>query len=395
MEGCDCEPDGSPGELTVRKYRRFGTGGAGMIWWEACATVPQAKANPRQLCLHKGNVASFAEMVRLTRRAATESVGYEPICVLQLTHSGRYSRPVAEPAPIIAHHSSVLDAAHGLGADYPLITDEQLDELQEAYVAQAVLAAEAGFDAVDIKACHRYLLSELLASFTRQNSRYGGSYANRTRMLLDTGRRVREAVGSAVEVTCRLNAYDAIEYPYGWGVAKRDAGKVDLAEPIRLIGQLRDAGFSGVNITIGNPYWNPHINRPADMMIAGWPDPPEGPIVGLIRIIEVVRDLQKSYPDFPIIGSGYSWLRQYAAEVGAGLVRDGWTTMVGLGREALAYPDFAKDIVQTGRLDPDKVCVACSSCSQIMRDGGQSGCVVRDSEKYGPIFRAGRRAKQG
>jgi len=391
MEGCDCEADGSPGELTLRKYRRLAAGGAGMIWWEACAIVPEAKANPRQLSLHKGNVKAFAAMVRAVKDAAMQSVGYEPICVLQMTHSGRYSRPTAGPEPIIAHRSAVLDGAHGLGADYPLITDEELDELQNAYVAQAILAAEAGFDAVDVKSCHRYLLSELLASFTRQESRYGGSYANRTRMLRETSERVQKALSGAIEVTCRLNVYDAIEYPYGWGVDKIDANKPDLAEPIRLIGELREAGYGGVNVTIGNPYWNPYVNRPADWMISDWPDPPEDPITGLIRIIEVVRDIQKAHPDFTIIGSGYSWLRQYVAQFGAGLVRDGWTTMVGLGRGALAYPDFAKDILESGRMDPHKVCVACSSCTQIMRDGGQSGCVVRDPEIYAPIFKAGRK----
>ena len=125
-------------------------------------------------------------------------------------------------------------------------------------------------------------------------------------------------------------------------------------------------------------------------MIAGWPDPPEDPLTGLIRIIEVVRDIQQAYPDFRVIGSGYSWLRQYLAPVAAGLVRDGWTALVGVGRGALAYPDFARDILRTGRMDPHKVCVACSSCTQIMRDGGMSGCVVRDPEIYAPIFKAGR-----
>ena len=47
------------------------------------------------------------------------------------------------------------------------------------------------------------LLSELLAGFTRSDSRYGGSYANRTRMLRETIEKVRQAVGPDIEVTCR------------------------------------------------------------------------------------------------------------------------------------------------------------------------------------------------
>ncbi|HOF17866.1 MAG TPA: NADH:flavin oxidoreductase, partial [Phycisphaerae bacterium] len=254
MEGCDGGADGAPGELTVRKYRRLAAGGVGMIWFEACAVVPEGRANPRQLWLHEGTAGAFAAMVRATRQAAADAGGPQPVLVLQLTHSGRYSRPVDKPAPIIAHHSAVLDPRHNLPADYPLISDERLDALQDDFVRAALLAAEAGFDAVDLKSCHRYLLSELLASFTRADSRYGGSYENRTRMLRETSAKVRRAVGTRVEVTSRLNAFDAIAHPYGWGVSRNDALRPDLSEPVRLIGELREAGCGGINITIGNPY---------------------------------------------------------------------------------------------------------------------------------------------
>jgi len=391
MEGCDATADGAPTDLTVRRYRRFAAGGAGLIWWEATAVVPEGRANPRQLWLHSGTVKAFAEMARIARGAARESVGAEPICVLQLTHSGRYSRPAGEPAPILAHHSAILDPAGGIGPDHPLISDEELDALQDAYVAAARLAAEAGFDAVDVKSCHRYLVSELLASFTRERSRYGGSYENRTRFLRETVAKIRQAVGEAIEVTCRMNAYDAMAYPYGWGVDPDDPRRWLLDEPIRLIGELKAAGVGGIDVTIGNPYWNPHVNRPADWTIAGGTEPPEDPLTGVARILHVVRDIQRAHPDLPVIGSGYSWLRQYVPQFAAGAIAAGWTSLVGVGRGALAYPDFARDIFRTGAMDPHKVCVACSSCTQIMRDGGRSGCVVRDHEIYAPIFRQGRR----
>lgn len=390
MEGCDGEPDGSPGELTLRKYLRFAAGGAGMIWFEACAVAEEGRANPRQLWLHEGNLASFADMVRQTKQAAVEAGGPVPICVLQMTHSGRYCRPAGTPSPIIAHHSGALDRFHNLPADYPLIADERLDALQDAYVASARLAVRAGFDAVDVKACHCYLLSELLAAHTRGGSRYGGSYENRTRMLRETAGKVVAGLAGEAEVTCRLNAYDALAYPYGWGVDREDVDRPDLAEPIRLIGELRQAGLAGVNITMGNPRVYPHVVRPHDRMVTGQPTPPEDPMTGQIRIIEVVRNIQRAVEDFPVVGSGYSWLRQYGANIVAGLVRDGWTTLAGFGRGALACPDFAREILTAGRLDARKVCVTCSACSQIMRDGGRSGCVVRDANVYLPIYRAGR-----
>jgi len=390
MEGCDGLPDGSPSELTVRKYRRFAAGGAGLLWWEACAVLPEARANPHQIMLTDATAGAFQAMLAAAREAADETMGHNPVCVLQLTHSGRYSRPGSVPTPIIAHHSAVLDPRHNVPADYPLITDEALDALTEAFVTASRLAAEVGFDAVDIKSCHRYLLSELLASFTRENSRYGGSYENRTRMIRQTAAAIRQAVGDRIEVTSRLNCYDGIAYPYGWGQDPHDVLRADLTEPIRLLGELQAEGFGGVNVTAGNPYFNPHVNRPADWMIADWPEPPEHPLTGVARIIHVARDIQQAHPDLAVVGSGYSWLRHYVPQFAAGAVRAGWVSIVGLGRGALAYPDFARDIIHRGEMDRHKTCVACSSCTQIMRDRGRSGCVVRDHDVYAPIFHEGR-----
>ena len=390
MEGCDATADGAPTELTVRRYRRFAAGGAGMIWVEATAVAGEGRANPRQLCLHEGTVEAFADMLRQAKAAAAQAGGCEPVFVLQLTHSGRYSRPNGPPAPIIAHRSPILDPTLDLPPDYPLVTDDQLDALQDEFVRAARLAAQVGFDAVDIKSCHRYLLSELLASFTREGSRYGGPFENRTRMLRETAAKVRAAVGDRVEVTARLNAYDGIRYPYGWGVARDDAARPDLREPIRLIRRLRESGFGGINITLGNPYFNPHVNRPADWTIAGWPDPPEHPLDGVARIVHAAREIQQAVGEMTVVGSGCTWLRHYMPQFAAAFVSRGWMGMIGLGRGALAYPDFARDILRRGGMDRHKVCVACGSCIQVMRDGGRSGCVVRDHEVYAPIFRAGR-----
>ena len=49
MEGCDGNADGAPSPLTLRRYLRFAAGGAGLLWVEATAVVPEGRANPRQL----------------------------------------------------------------------------------------------------------------------------------------------------------------------------------------------------------------------------------------------------------------------------------------------------------------------------------------------------------
>ncbi|MDX9754726.1 MAG: FAD-dependent oxidoreductase [bacterium] len=389
MEGCDGRGNGGPSDLTLRRYKRFGAGGAGLIWGEATAVVREARANPRQLWLHDETVADFKTMVDETRAAAQNSIGHDPYFVIQLTHSGRYSRPGKKPAPIIAHHSDILDPRHNLPKDYPLITDEALDALQEDYVRAAQLAYQAGFDAVDIKACHRYLISELLASHTRENSRYGGSFENRIRFLTDTVKKVQQAV-PGLEVTSRLNVYDAIAYPFGWGVDRDDYRQADLTEPLQLISLLDEIGYHGLNITIANPYFNPHYGRPFDRPSIGGYIPEEHPLEGMARLLHIVKQVQDAFPGLVIVGTGYSWLRQFTPYLAAGAVEQGWNQIAGLGRGAFAYPDFAKDILLHGEMDPLKVCVSCSSCTQIMRDKGQAGCVIRDSEIYSDIYWEGR-----
>ncbi|MDO8587259.1 MAG: FAD-dependent oxidoreductase [Armatimonadota bacterium] len=393
MEGCDATPDGAPDELTFRRYTRFGDGGAGLLWFEACAVVPEGRANPRQLWLHRENRDAFARLLDKSRTAAAKSMGkdHRPFCVLQLTHSGRYSRPENTPAPLIAHHDPILDADRGIPPDYPVVTDDYLETLEDKYVEAARLAFEAGFDAVDIKACHRYLINELLASRAREGD-YGGSYENRTRLLKNVIGKISAELGGEKIVTCRLGIHDAHPYPYGWGMDSDDPTAANMEEPGRLVGELREMGLPLINITMGNPYFNPHVNRPYDTPIEGTNIPDENPLAGVARLVALTQEIQKSAPDIAVVGSGYSWLRNLWPNVAAANIRDGAMRIVGLGRQAFAYPGFAKEIIRTGKLALRHTCVTCSACTQIMRDGGSSGCVPFDKDVYGPIYREGRRA---
>jgi glutamate synthase (NADPH/NADH) small chain len=145
-----------------------------------------------------------------------------------------------------------------------------------------------------------------------------------------------------------------------------------------------------IDITIANPYYNPHVGRPFNEPIVGGYSEPEHPLIGVARLVNLTGQMQKAYPRMALVGTGYSWLRTLFANVGAANKSKGLVTIVGAGRMAFAYPDFARDIVTKGRMDPDKVCIGCSACTQIMRDNGTTGCVVRDNAVYGPIFKHGR-----
>src|SRR5436190_15924999 len=75
MEGCDGELDGSPGELTFRRYVRFGAGGAKLIWGEACAVTNESRATPRQITLNESTKSCFARIVDDCRRAHRDANG--------------------------------------------------------------------------------------------------------------------------------------------------------------------------------------------------------------------------------------------------------------------------------------------------------------------------------
>lgn len=382
MEGFDSESYGAPGALALRRYKRYAAGGAGLIWIEATSVAADGRSNPHQMYLHDGSVAAFKRMVEETRRAAGERFGkdHEPVLVLQLTHSGRWSRPGGARRPVIAHHSPSADHIVGIDTNYAVVSDDKLTSLQGDFVHAASLAAEIGFDAVDIKACHGYLASELLAAFTR-DGHFGGSFENRSRFLRETVQRVRDEVPSIL-VTSRLNAYDGIPYPYGFGVDRNDPGKADLTEPSLLLHELLNAGLALANISIGVPYRTPHLGRPFDRPVRGTPPSPEHPLVGVSRLVDIAGRMQREVKALPLVGTGYSWLRQYFPQVAAGAISAGEVAFAGVGRLAFAYPDFARDLMERGALDAERCCLGCSGCTELMRAGGPTGCIVRDKECY-------------
>jgi len=380
MEGCDGTAEGAPGELTFRRYERFGAGGAGLLWMEACAVKNEGRANARHLYLNRDNLPSFRKLFEDMMRAAknVSSEGFKPYTVLQLTHAGRYSRPYLEATAFVAvAENPYLDPK--TNPKRHLITDEELESLEDQYVEVAHLAKEIGFDAVDIKACHRYLISELLSARTREG-RYGGSLENRVRFLLNIIGKVKANAG--IDVTTRINAYDALPCPYGWG--SDENGNPALDEPRRLMQLLWEKGVRMVNISTGNPYYNPHIGRPADV---GPYTAPEHPIESAARMLYIVKEMKAAAPDMVMVGTGFSWFREFGANVAAGCIEQGWMDVAGFGRQSFAYPDFAHDIVTHGAMIRKKCCSTCTKCTELMRFGGQAGCVVKDSKVYLPLWR--------
>jgi NADPH2 dehydrogenase len=309
---------------------------------------------------------------------------------LQLTHSGRWSRPEGAPSPRTAHTHPVLDDRVGAGAA-EVLSDGELEELQARFVAAAVLVGRAGFDFVDVKCCHGYLLHELLAGRDRPGP-FGGDLGGRTRFLRGVLAGIRaEAPGLAVAV--RVSAFDFVPFRQGEdgvgeperdGVLPRPFGAdgtglgIDLTETHALLDLLAAEGVGLVCTTAGSPYYTPHIQRPAYFPPSDGYDPPEDPLVGVARQLAATAELTHAHPDLVVVGSGYSYLQDWLPHVGQEVVRAGGVHLVGLGRMALSYPSLPADVLAGRPLERRLVCRTFSDCTTAPRAGLVSGCYPLD-----------------
>ena len=373
MEGCDGTLDGAPDELTIRRWGRFASGGAKLLWGEAIAIAPDARANTRQLLLSEQNLPALERLIAFARKE--HGPGVDTCLIgLQLTHSGRWSYP--SPA-VLFHDPALRNNAR-------IMTDSELDGLQDLYVAAALRARDIGVDFIDIKQCHRYLLSEMLAAKTRPG-KYGGSLENRTRFVREVLARLASEAPGLIRAT-RMNFYDGVPYAKnaatgaGEPVPGATENYLELDEALEALRMFRDAGLQLVNVTAGCPYFNPHVGRPADREPPDGYAAPEPGLVGVDRHFRLAAAAQQACPDLPVIGTGYSYLRHFALEAGEANLRAGRVSLVGLGRGAIAYPDFARDV----HMDKRKACITVSYCTTLMRSKdnelGQyaAGCVPRD-----------------
>jgi NADPH2 dehydrogenase len=397
MEGWDGEEDGRPSELVRRRWRRIGAGGAKLVWGEASAVRADARANPHQLVFSDETVGAFAaaraELVAEHERAydTTDDL----LVGLQLTHSGRWSRPHGEPQPRVAYRHPLLDRRVPVD-DSSVFTDDELDGLVADFVHAAALAADAGFAFVDVKHCHGYLVHELLSAHDRPG-RYGGDFEGRTRFLRSVVAGVREhapALGLAV----RLSAYDVApyvtgadgvgrpevddDYRYAFGGDGTGRG-IDLTEPDRFLGLCEELGVGLVSITAGSPYYDPHVQRPAYFPPSDGYLPPHDPLVDVARMLGVTAELKRRHPSLPLVASGLSYLQEWLPNVAQRLLRDGGADLVGLGRMALPYPQLPADVLAGRPLERRQICRTFSDCTTAPRAGLVSGCYPLD-----PFYKA-------
>jgi hypothetical protein len=134
---------------------------------------------------------------------------------------------------------------------------------------------------------------------------------------------------------------------------------------------------------MGSPYYNPYVTRPFNAPLPGQPLPDEHPLAGVMRMINATSSFRKVFPEIHFTGSAYSWLRHFAPNVGAAVIRNGDASLIGFGRNSFAYPSMPADLMKKGKADPSKTCISCSGCTRLIRNMRPGGCVIRDREIYG------------
>lgn len=378
MEGADSLPNGAPSEYTTRRYVNEAIGGSAVIWFEAISIVEEGRSSKTQLLLTEDNLEDYKRLTDAVKQAGIQANGFAPYLIMQANHSGRYSNPNNKPAPMIAYRHPWLEQFRAAD-DSCIVTDDYLKGLEVQFGAATKLAKRAGFDAVDIKSCHGYLLTELTSAFTREGE-YGGCYENRVRMLKNCVAAAKVHEDAQFLITSRLGIYDGYAHPYGFGVNPESGLTPDFTEPIRLVKELRDEyDMRLLNLTMGNPYATTHVTRPYD---AGKYLPDEHPFLGIDRMIQGIGAVKKAVPDVAILASAPTYLRQYSDLFTAGAVEAGLCDGMLFGRMAFADPDFANEIIHEGRIDPNRVCMTCGKCGDLIRSHKPTGCVIRDPKTF-------------
>jgi 2,4-dienoyl-CoA reductase-like NADH-dependent reductase (Old Yellow Enzyme family) len=402
MEGWDGTEEGDPSELTRRRWENFGRSGAKLIWGgEAFAVCPEGRANPNQLLAKPAGMAELRQVL-LAAHARECGDTRDLLLGIQLTHSGRFCRPAKGKgmAPAILYRHPVLDRKFGLGPEYPVLSDEYIEELIGKYIEAACAAADAGYHFADIKHCHGYLGHEFLSARSRPG-KFGGSLENRTRFCREIVQGIR-ARRPGLLLGVRLSAFDLVPFcpdpaqtegkklgpgipeehplPYecGFGLRSEDPLAIDLEETCQSIEMLGQWGVKFLNLSCGSPYYNPHIQRPALFPPSDGYQPPEDPLVGVARQINMVGAIKARFPDRILVGTGYTYLQEYLPQVGQHYVRQGMVDFVGLGRMVLSYPDLPAQVLGQGKVDRKRICRTFSDCTTAPRKGMISGCFPLD-----------------
>jgi 2,4-dienoyl-CoA reductase-like NADH-dependent reductase (Old Yellow Enzyme family) len=364
-ESNNCDEQGSPTEHTLRKYLAIARGGPGIIHIESIDVTTKTQARSNRMLLLDRNLKAQERLVAEIRKANREA-----LIIFQLSHAGRLSDPRFRP-PMYVYAPA--------GAAEPVMSTAEVEQAREEFVAAAVRAWTAGADGVDFKQAHSFLGDDFLHPANTRLDRYGGSWENRTRFFRESLKRIREEVrDKGFLVGSRISPYEAI--PGGFGSSGPEEVLEDLSEPIAFAKLMQQEGVDFINVSAGSVVGNLELLMPT----SAYPE-------GVFRHFGWTRAIKQAV-SIPVIGSGYSRLKNgdpalhvgdlekasflYWAEKN---LRDGNVDLVGVGRQSIADPDFARKILE-GRSEKVRWCTTCNQCITLLVANQRIGCPLFEPE---------------
>lgn len=218
-------------------------GGASMVIAEATAVSPEGRISPDDLGIWKDE-----HIEKLTQITAFIK---EQRCIpgIQLAHAGRKASTAApwkgrgEVAEKDGGWVTVAPSAVAFADHFPMpveLDSEGIDKVIADFLNATKRASEAGFEAVEIHAAHGYLLHQFLSPLSnKRTDSYGGSFANRTRLLMEVIEGVKTVWPDELPLLVRISATDWADG--GW----------DVDDSLQLAGMLKNEGVDLIDVSSG------------------------------------------------------------------------------------------------------------------------------------------------
>jgi len=337
-------PGGYPTDKLTRVLVDLAEGGVGMIISSHTYVSPEGQAGSRQLAvLDDGYIKPLAVMADAVHRAGST-------IVLQLAHSGCRAPSELTGKPAIGP-SALSDKNREYCRE---MRNNDIRRLQAAFASGAKRAQLAGFDGVQLHAAHGYLLSQFLSPlWNKRGDKYGGPVENRARMLVETTRAVREAVGRDFVVMAKINCEDFL-----------DAG-FTVDDMVAVCSMLQQEGMDAVEMSGGTFYsgaYQPSRTGQAACL------PEEAYYVA-------AAEQYKRAITLPLVLVG--GIRSY--EVAEGLIKDGKTDYVAFCRPLIAEPGLIRRWESGSRERAD--CKSDNLCFKPAFAGQGAYCVMKEKRK--------------
>jgi 2,4-dienoyl-CoA reductase-like NADH-dependent reductase (Old Yellow Enzyme family) len=235
--------DGLPDDWHLVHLGSFARGGAGLVFTEAAAVLPEGRISPQDAGIwNDDQQAAWSRIVDFVHAQGARAG-------IQLAHAGRKASTLAP----WDGHGPVTDVQGGwqpvapspvpfpgLREDLRELTAAEVADVVAAFAAAAQRSVAAGFDVLEVHAAHGYLLHEFMSPLSNLRAdEYGGSFDNRVRIVLEVVDAIRSAVPGQTPLVVRISATDWTEG--GWTVE----------DSVRLGALLRDHGVDLVDVSSG------------------------------------------------------------------------------------------------------------------------------------------------